>query len=528
MMNDYITAKRILIKDSVVPEDLILSIITELNAYQATIIVYLILRLRLPSSRGKNLIVNKLFNRFPNMSGYLRALFHQYENEIFEKKTNLGNLDEKLISVLELLSTNKIVGRELFSFVIKKIMNKNIDKEFIGLFLIIIYLNGLHDDDLYELTCAMRDSGEVYNYSECFPEKKIVRRYPTGALSEKTALILPSIFVAVAHEYPVISPFLVAKSLSFTGGTWDKLSVINGFMFPLPGKETVDILKKCAVTMTVAQQNLCPVDTILYQIRSMTDTVDSIELAASSIASKQIACPVNLLLLDVRYGKGAFFEKQEAELLKENIEKILNREKINVLGCMTEMIQPNGGSIGNCIEICEIVSIIKGQVSVFDLRSINEQIQIVNSFFAKIMNFYFPNKNYTEWYNYANNLIDKGILKIAFEDLLRAHQVSNLDIKRLMDDPFKYFELKSISTIKVENSGRLIEIDQKKLGIIVNFASKNKEEIGISSMNILIHKRIGDYIAKNENVVTVYFKDGLKNNFDDMVYMEILECFKIK
>lgn len=316
----------------------------------------------------------------------------------------------------------------------------------------------------------MKNSGQIYNYKNNFTNKKIIRRYPTGALSEKVALILPSMLSAIADEYPIISTFLVAKSLSFTGGTWDKLNVLQGFVFPNPGDETLEVLKKCNVAMTVTKDDLCPADRILYQIRSLTGTVNSIPLAVASIASKQLACPADLLLLDVRFGEGAFFKQGEAKRLKKLINTILKQEGFDIINSFIKMDQPNGIGIGNYLELCEAICIIKDEYSLmWDIRAINEQKNIVIKFFARIMNYFFPKFSIKEWKTIGNNLFLEGKVIKAFENLLIAHSAPLNIVNPLIKDPFKHFNLTKIVEVKSMKKGTLNKIDQKRIGNITNF-----------------------------------------------------------
>ena len=197
--------------------------------------------------------------------------------------------------------------------------------------MVIIKFKGLGKDDTILFTREIAKSGKKFDYrnSKTLNRRKIISRYPTGALSEKIALIMPSLLFCLAKTYKFCSPFLIAKSLGYTGGTWDKLLSIPNFNFPLQGIETLNILKQCNVTMAVTKGNFNPVDRILYQLRSLTNTVDSFPLIVSSIGSKQLALPLDSLLLDIRYGSGTFLKTlNEAKLFYQYLFEITSSENI--------------------------------------------------------------------------------------------------------------------------------------------------------------------------------------------------------
>jgi|SRR5665648_350049 len=425
-------------------------------------------------------------------------------------------------------------------------MSSDADSVFISLLLIGIYTNELSPKDLNYLTLAMRDTGTIYDYRRRFQGKKIIRRYPTGAVSEKTALLLPSMIADSSREYPIVSSFLVAKSLSFTGGTWDKLGSIPDFVFPLPGNDTCDVIERCGVAMTVAQADLCPVDTILYQLRSITDTVDSVSLAASSIASKQLSCPPDLLLLDVRYGEGAFFNKDDALRLLDSIEGILLSHGIDVISQLTQTNQPNGSSIGNQLELCEAISIMCKRDDCFDIRAKEEQIALVSTFYAKIMEYVLPIKSFSEWYSLSKKMISEHKLMKSFMYMLRAHGVSVSDIEELINDPFKFFRLVPRINIKAEASGYLKKINQKKLGSIVNFGVYCKINVDLSKpvqdillhgsqpfrqeVNLLLCKRLGDEIHIGDTLCQLFAEPDFKMTYDLYAQFskQIKQCFDIQ
>ncbi|MBK8624647.1 MAG: hypothetical protein IPN86_03410 [Saprospiraceae bacterium] len=228
-----------------------------------------------------------------NLLILLSIIKHEYscDSDIYYKLFHNIELDEREIQ-----------------FIVEMSLESSLHSLSLTLILNLIKFKGLSLKNVSLLSLKMAESGCIYDYRKNseLNYKHVLRRYPTGAVSEKIALIMPSLLKCLSNSYKFVSPFLVAKALGFTGGTWDKLSSIPNFKFPKSGNQSISILKKEHVCMTVAQGDYAPSDTFLYQLRSITNTVDSLPLIISSIASKQIANPVDTLLLDIRYGKNAF------------------------------------------------------------------------------------------------------------------------------------------------------------------------------------------------------------------------------
>ena len=536
----YQELKRTLIEGNIPDKCIVLTSLQSFNEYQRTIIIYLLDRVY--RDINNELLLNT-FEKNKLVGNYLLQLFqHDHCYEVYKD----SSIQVSGFSVLKSIFEKKSIGEEGIKKAIDMIINNTADAVFISLFLIGIYLYGISDKDLYLLTLAMRDTGSIYDYRGRFDKKKVVRRYPTGAVSEKTALLLPSMLIIASEKYPLVSPFLVAKSLSFTGGTWDKLNSIKGFTFPLPGDETIEYLNKYGVTMTVAHSDLCPVDTILYQLRSITDTVDSIPLAVSSIASKQLACPPDFLLLDVRYGDGAFFSFKDAHILSDKLIEIMSRDNIDVLPVFTSATQPNGSSIGNAVEVCEAVSIMKCDFNncLFVNQGMEEQKRIIANFYAMIINRIVPTINRFDLYEEAIEIIESGKLLKSFAELLIEHHVCKDTVMELINDPVCFFGLNNGFEVHSNKSGVIQHIDQIKLGDLVNFGINNLinvksnnmvEEILESSINyygqainIILHKRLGDYVDEGGVLATIY---GMQKNADSdlrkLYESQVLDSFVV-
>jgi len=404
--------------------------------------------------------------------------------------------------------------KELGEATIERWINEFVDEKVttveMSLWLALVCRYGLHDGDLIQLTKCMTDSGVTYDYRDApdLKGRRLLRRYPTGALSEKSALILPALLCVFAEDYPLASPFMVARSLSFTGGTWDKLLSIPGFTFPHPGEEAIQTMRDSACAMVVSKDDCNPADRLLYQLRSATGTVRSIPLAAASIASKQLAMPAHRLLLDVRYGEGAFFNKAEARELSTTIRKIIEQDKIACDILMTDTEQPGGSSIGNAVEVMEAIAIMSNHTESWDTRGIEDQKKLVCQFFATLMSQEFKELDFENWVAAAYKSIEEGRVEKAFEKILKAHQVTESTVETILKTPESLCpSWEKRYTISSEISGTLKSIDQRSLGYLVNVemggGGNDYQGEVVRGCGVILHKRLGDHIEVGETLLEV-------------------------
>lgn len=394
-----------------------------------------------------------------------------------------------------------------------------------------ICINGLSAESTASLTGAMVASGERFDYrgDPNLGNTRLVRRYPTGALSEKAALILPALIAAARNRVGVCSPFLVARSLGPTGGTWDKLSAVPEFAFPEPGAESIRLLTTCGVAMTVTKGSANPADRKLYQLRSVTGTIESTPLIVSSIASKQLSFPVHRLLLDIRVGEGAFLkDENNASDVGEQITNLLRSEGIACNYTLTTTLQPNGIAIGNALEVAEAIAVMGGHAGPWDERALIEQRLLVIDFFSKLLSAEFPSTSAAEWARYASEEFRNGVVIKNFFEILRAHGVSDVTIGGLQQDPWATLRIPAEpATIPSKVGGTLRRIDQFKIGEIVNRllggGANDFEGQFDPQSGILLAARIGDVIQPGAALCRIYTQRLLTAK----TISEIESCFQL-
>jgi len=219
-----------------------------------------------------------------------------------------------------------------------------------------VYFRGLNPAEIGALTRAMMHSGRVLAHPAGSPPK--VDKHSTGGIGDKTSLILAPLLACDGLWVPMIS----GRGLGITGGTLDKLESIPGFRVGLSEAESAAQLERLGVVMIGQTADLCPADKKLYALRDVTATVPSIPLIVASIMSKKLAESLDRLVLDVKYGPGAFMQtKPDAEALAAALTAVGQEMGVQTSHVLTPMAEPLGAAVGNALEVAECVDAMQGR-----------------------------------------------------------------------------------------------------------------------------------------------------------------------
>ena len=220
-----------------------------------------------------------------------------------------------------------------------------------------IYIKGMNDREITDLTLAMAHSGEVLDLS-CFGEN-VVDKHSTGGVGDKVSIILLPIIASLGVPVAKMS----GRGLGFTGGTVDKMESIPGYKTNISIKDFIEDVKKVGISMIGQTMNLAPADKKIYALRDAISCVENIPLIASSIMSKKIASGANKIVIDVTVGKGAFMKnKEDAQKLAEQMIRIGKLAGREVRCVLTPMDEPLGYAVGNSLEVIEAINFLKGNM----------------------------------------------------------------------------------------------------------------------------------------------------------------------
>ena len=247
-------------------------------------------------------------------------------------------------------------AEEIASF-IAGVTDNSISEGQIGAFAMAVYFQGMNIDERIALTCAMRDSGEVMDWSSEL-SGPILDKHSTGGVGDVVSLMLGPMIAACGGFVPMIS----GRGLGHTGGTLDKLDSIPGYTTSASESLFRQVVKEAGVAIVGQTGELAPADKRIYGVRDVTATVESIGMITASILSKKLAEGLDALVMDVKVGSGAFMPTYEQSVeLARSIVQVANGAGVKTTALLTDMNQCLASSAGNAIEVREAVRFLTGE-----------------------------------------------------------------------------------------------------------------------------------------------------------------------
>ena len=248
-----------------------------------------------------------------------------------------------------------ILSSEQISWLIKGIMDGSVADYQLSAWLMAVVLKGMNERETADLTMALVASGKHLDMSSL--GTFIGDKHSTGGVGDKTTLVVAPLVAAAGVPIGKMS----GRGLGFSGGTIDKLESIPGMQCSLSVEEFIEGVRKVGMVVAAQTPDLAPADGILYKMRDVTATVDSLPLIASSIMSKKIAAGATGVVLDVKVGSGAFMKTPEqARALAVAMRDIGTSVGLQVRAVISDMEQPLGWAVGNSLEVREAVQTLHG------------------------------------------------------------------------------------------------------------------------------------------------------------------------
>lgn len=396
-----------------------------------------------------------------------------------------------IVSLIRKKREAKSLTSDEIKYIIKAYTHSEIEDYQVSAFLMASFLNGLNTEESAALTESMLNSGIVVDLTSINGKK--VDKHSTGGVGDKLSLILAPVVAAAGVPVPMIS----GRGLGHTGGTLDKLESIPGFYTDMNLERYVEIIAKHDLVLAGQTKEIAPADKKLYALRDVTATVESIPLIAGSIMSKKLAEGIDALVLDVKYGSGAFMKNiDDAIQLAETLVGIGEQFNKKTIAYLTNMNQPLGFKIGNWLEVEECVHALQGDGP-------NDIMQLSNLLSGTMI--YLGDKagSVEEGIKISEEVISNGKAFQKWIDIVEEQGGDSSVIKNTTLYPKATYEFELLS----KREGYITSMNSFEIGmgsLELGAGRKSIDDIIDPEAGITLKKKVGDKITKGETILTGY------------------------
>lgn len=397
----------------------------------------------------------------------------------------------RMIDIIVKKRNKKELTAEEIAFFVKGYTNGEIPDYQVSALLMAIVFNGMNKKEIGVLTEKMMHSGEVIDLSSIKGIK--VDKHSTGGVGDKTSLVLGPLVAACGVKVAKMS----GRGLGHTGGTLDKLESIPGMSIAVPNAQFIKQVNEINLAIIGQTGDLVPADKKLYALRDVTGTVESIPLIASSIMSKKLASGSDTILLDVKFGSGAFMKTiEDAENLARTMVEIGEELNRDTRALLTDMDQPLGLAIGNNMEVKEAIATLKGE-GPSDLLELCLEAGAVMLIQAKVV---------TTIEEGRTMLMEKVKDGSALKKLVAFVKAQGGD-ESYIEHPEKFPVSKHIVEVKAKENGFVSCIDALEIGesaMRLGAGRETKDDVIDMSAGIVIAKKVGDKIVAGDILAVVH------------------------
>ncbi len=391
----------------------------------------------------------------------------------------------------EILSTSEIQS------VVEGYVAGRIPDYQVSAFLMAVFFRGLSSREMADLTLAMAHSGDMVSFGD---DPRIVDKHSTGGVGDKTSLVLVPLVAAAGALVPKMS----GRGLGHTGGTLDKLEAIPGFRISLSPEEFRRSVAEAGAAIVGQTGNLVPADKLIYALRDVTATVDSIGLIASSVMSKKIAGGARRLVLDVKCGRGAFMTTSEKAMELARAMVAIGREAgLGVVAVVTGMEQPLGRAVGNALEVAEAVRCLGGRGPAdleYETIELSSHLLVLAGLAADA-----PAARAR-----LKGLIDSGEALERFRRMVEAQGGDG----RVADDPEGILPQAPVKTpVAAPEAGWVKAIDALAVGRLcmrLGAGRQRKEDIIDPAVGVVLDAKVGDRVEKGGPLGVVHARSEVE------------------
>lgn len=407
------------------------------------------------------------------------------------------------MDILEIIDKKRkhlVLSKQEYEYAFMGYLNGEIKDYQMSSLLMAITINGMNFNETLDLTDIMLHSGKVIEKKDI--EGIRVDKHSTGGVGDKTSMIIGPILASLGLKMGKLS----GRGLGYTGGTIDKLESIPGFNVNLSTEEFIENTNQVGFAECAQTDEFTPLDKVIYSLRSVTGTVESIPLIASSIMSKKLAIGAKYILIDLKIGKGALMKNREdAKKLSATMRKIGRAYKKEVITIYSDMNTPLGNNVGNALEVKEAIDVLNGERGpLYDLC-----VKLSSTLYSRAT---CTSKKESE--KLVKEVIDNKKAYKKFLEFVEA-QGGNIDKLRVSDN---------IKIVESNKSGIIKSISAYKIGMLglhLGGGRETKEDDIDPSVGVVIKKHVGERVKKGEVLLELYQRDNKDYK------KEALEAFKI-
>lgn len=403
-----------------------------------------------------------------------------------------------MLDIITKKKNKEVLTHEELYYAFNGYLNKEIPDYQMASLLMAIVINGLTFEETFDLTKIFIDSGETFKF-----DKKVCDKHSTGGIGDTVTLV--AIPILGALNIPVVK--MSGRGLGITGGTIDKLESIPGFNVNLTKEDYYNNLEKIGIVVGAQTNDLVPLDKVIYALRDVSGTTESIPLIASSIMSKKIACGADYILIDVKWGSGALVKtKKNAEVLSNYLIEIGKRFNRQVKTIISDMNEPLSTCIGNALEVEEAINVLKGEKN--KLRETS--LEVAGNLASMYLNI-----SYEEAYNRASEVLDNNKAYEMFKTWI-SNQGGDLSKLKISD---------KVILIKSNQDGIISHINALKVGelsVKLGAGRITKDSKIDYSVGIKLLKQSGDLVKKGDILAKLYVNDlNIKLTKDDINFYSV-------
>ncbi|MDQ2868537.1 MAG: thymidine phosphorylase [Verrucomicrobiota bacterium] len=402
------------------------------------------------------------------MAVWLFAFVLMHVPGLIEKKRDGGELSaEEIVYIINAFTRGEVADYQMSALAMA------------------IFFRGMTGAETSLLTGAMMRSGRVLAYPKDSPPK--VDKHSTGGIGDKTSLVLAPLLACDEVWVPMIS----GRGLGITGGTLDKLESIPGFNVNLNEARALQQLTRIGVFMMGQTSDICPADKKLYALRDVSGTVPSRPLIVASIMSKKLAENLDRLVLDVKFGSGAFMKtRADAELLADAMSNVGRAMKVQMSHLLSPMDEPLGRTVGNALEVAECVEMLHG-------GGPQDLVNLTLDLAANVSNA--PRAQLTRWLN-------DGSAWQKFVALVEAQDGDASALEKIAT----IHRAPIIRELTAERAGKITAMDAEKIGrasMLLGGGRKTSADAIDFAVGVADLKKIGETVEKEEALMRVHARD---------------------